>query len=76
MVLFLLLFLLPTVELPPLPLLTFRNVKNNFTIDELSFDLPKSQEQFVPKKHYCAVGVYLTVRLARHVRASQALHEW
>ena len=32
----------PTVETPPLPILTFQNVKNNFSIDETR----KCQEQF------------------------------
>ena len=54
LLLLLLLFLLGRrhVEPPPLPLLTFQNVNNNFTIDETPFDLRKSQKLFLvsPRK--------------------------
>ena len=44
----------PTVEPPPLPLLTFQNVKNNGTIGEAPFDLRKCQELFfVSRKTFC-----------------------
>ena len=38
---------------PPLPLLTFQNVKNDFSIDYLSIDFAKCQEPFLyPKKDF------------------------
>ena len=49
-----LLFGSPTVEPPPLPLLTFQSVKNNFTIDETPWTSENVKNIFcIPKKAFC-----------------------